>query len=452
MSLSILFTNHSLDARRGSELWVLDVCRALIRRGYRPAAFSLELGAVAEEIRLATVPVVNDLDKITFTPDLIHGHHHLETLIAALHFPDVPIVHFCHGFLPWEETPLVHPSVMQYVAVDAPTAERLTTEGGIPADRVEQLWNFVDLVRFAPRPALPARPRRALVLSNQAEATGYVAVIREACQQCGIEVEVAGLRSGRVLERVADQLQSVDVAFAKGRSALEAMAVGCPVILADVFGAGPLVTEAAFDSLRRQNFGIRLLGEPHSVAWYRSQLAGYDVRDAACVSARVRQTAGLEQAVDRLLEIYQRALVRWRAQAGAADDRAATRAASRHLSAIAGRLKRVDEARETAAQLSAELTAAQRRNEQLAVELRESRSVVERQRAEAATEACAKQELESRLERSQQHLATYESLATIRLRNALVRVPLVGDITRAIAAAVKSAALNSGPGDRQIKS
>jgi hypothetical protein len=137
-SLSILFTNNTLSERAGSELWVRDVCRALVGRGHRPVAFSLALGEVAVELRAATVPVVSDLDKVSFRPDLIHGHHHLETLIAALHFPGVPIVHFCHGFLPWEEAPLHHPSIARYVAVDATCIDRLTAEEGIAPGRIER--------------------------------------------------------------------------------------------------------------------------------------------------------------------------------------------------------------------------------------------------------------------------------------------------------------------------
>ena len=113
--------------------------------------------------------------------------------MAALHFPHVPIVHFCHGFLPWEETPLHHPSIARYVAVDAACADRLTAEEGILPERIERLLNFVDLQRFARRSPLPPRPRRALVLSHQAERGGYTEMIREACQESGIELEVAGL-------------------------------------------------------------------------------------------------------------------------------------------------------------------------------------------------------------------------------------------------------------------
>src|SRR5262245_31739215 len=161
--LSVLFTNNTLSARAGSEIWVRDVARSLVARRHQPIAFSLVLGAVAEELRSATVPVVDDLTDVATVPDVIHGQHHLETLIAALHFPTVPIVHFCHGWLPWEERPLKHPSIVRYVAVDETCVERLTMEEGIPPDRVELLLNFVDLERFQPRAPLPRHPRRAIV-------------------------------------------------------------------------------------------------------------------------------------------------------------------------------------------------------------------------------------------------------------------------------------------------
>src|SRR5215211_1868477 len=297
--LSILFTNNTLAERAGSELWVRDVARALVARRHQPIAFSLVHGVVAEELRAATVPVVADLADVAARPDVIHGHHHLETLVAALHSPTFPIVHFCHGWLPWEERPLKHPSIARYVAVDETCVERLTQEEGIPADRVELVPNFVDLDRFQPRSLLPRQPRRALVFSNYAAEGGYVAVIREAVRRAGIELTVAGRSSGRVLDQPEHVLRDYDVVFAKGRAALEAMAVGCSVIVTDVPGAGPLVTAEDFPYLRSRNFGIRLLQHPHTVDWYAQQLAAYRRDDAKAVQALVRQTAGLSGTVDR---------------------------------------------------------------------------------------------------------------------------------------------------------
>jgi hypothetical protein len=362
-ALSILFTNNTLASRSGSELWVRDVCRALLGRGHHPIAFSLITGAVAQDLRAATVPVVTDLANVAVTPDLIHGHHHLETLIAALHFPGVPIVHFCHGWLPWEEQPLRHPSIARYVAVDGTCADRLISEHGIPEDQVDLLLNFVDVKTFLPRAPLPDRPRRALILNNDAGWHGYAASIREACQEQGIDVELAGIRSGCSVERPQDLLPGFDLVFAKARSALEAMAVGCSVILADGVGAGPLVTERDFARMRAGNFGVRWLQQAHSVAWYRSQIAAYDAAEAGRISSRIREEAALEPAIDRLLNIYAHAIDGHRLQRTPVGQTVTTcvdaqRAAARHLSSVALQFKRSGEFEAAVHILSGELTAA----------------------------------------------------------------------------------------------
>src|SRR5580704_4585509 len=161
--LKILITNNGLAARAGSELYVRDLALALLRRGHIPIAYSTVLGEVADELRGATIPIVDNLDSLSITPDIIHGHHHLETMTALLRFPTVPAVYFCHGWIPWQEAPPKFPRILRYVAVDYTCRDRLLLEHGIPDDRVSVLLNFVDLERFSPRPPLPARPTRGLV-------------------------------------------------------------------------------------------------------------------------------------------------------------------------------------------------------------------------------------------------------------------------------------------------
>jgi hypothetical protein len=446
-SLSILFTNNTLATRSGSELWVRDVCRSLVGRGHRPVAFSLVLGAVADDLRASTVAVVGDLDRVAFTPDLIHGHHHVETLIAALHFPGVPIVHFCHGWLPWEEEPLRHPSIARYVAVDETCLDRLTAEGGVAREQVDLLLNFVDMRRFAPRAPLPVKPRRALVLSNGADAGGYPTIVREACIQSGIDLELAGLRSGRPIDRPEELLREFDIVFAKGRTALEALAAGCSVILADVVGAGRLVTEADFDRMRARNFGVRLLQTEHSIEWYRTQIAAYDTGEAGRISTRVRQSADLEEAVDQLLTIYGHALDEHRDRVASAGGRCndeyrqEMRAASRHLCFVARRLKHLEADVHT---LSQQLVAASSRNDgpvcdrdavTQQVEALTNRFARERETHAQLIQTLAgdqevlrdqARELTDERDRLRQRVGEYSALPSLRLRDALIRVPVLG--------------------------
>jgi hypothetical protein len=310
--LRILLTNRSLDQRAGSELYLLELATRLLARGHFPIAFSPRLGRVAAALRSTTIPVVDDLNAIGEPPDLIHGQHHLAAMAAMLHFPRVPGLFVCHGWQPWEETPPRFPRFLRYVAVDFTTRERLVSERGIAPERVEVVLNFVDLDRFRPRPPLPPRPRRALVFSNQASERTFLPAVREACARSGIAVDVIGVASGGPVERPEELLPGYDLVFAKGRAALEALAVGAAVVLCDQAGAGPLVTSGDLDRLRPLNFGIRALRSPVTPDVLASQIERYDPEDAAEVSRRLRATAGIEEAVDRMIGLYEEVLAEHR--------------------------------------------------------------------------------------------------------------------------------------------
>jgi len=302
--LRILITNNTLADRAGTELYVRDLAIALLERGHTPIAYSSLLGEVARELRGATIPVVDHLDSLAVPPDIIHGHHHLETMTALLSFPGVPAIYFCHGWIPWEEEPLHFPRILRYVAVDQTCRDRLIYEHAVPEDRVRVLLNFVDLNHFKPREPLPDRPRRALVFSNNASDYTHLGAIREACARTGIEIDAMGARAGNVCARPEEVLGGYDIVFAKGRSALEALAVGAAVVLCDAAGAGPMVTTDEVERLRPLNFGIRALRESVNPDAIARQIARYSAKDAAEVSRWIRVSAGLDAAIDELLALY----------------------------------------------------------------------------------------------------------------------------------------------------
>ena len=303
--LTVLITNNTLANRAGSELYVRDIATALLKRGHTPIAFSTVLGEVARELREATIPVIDSLDALTSPPDIIHGQHHVETMMALLHFPATPAIYFCHGWIPWEEAPPRFPRIFRYVAVDYTCRDRLVFENAIPKERVNVLLNFVDLERFRPRDALPSRPARALIFSNNANEQTYVNAVRAACERAGIALDVMGLSADKPSSEPETVLGNYDIVFAKARSALEAMSVGAAVVLCDARGLGPMVTTRELDRLRALNFGIRTLSESISVEAIARKIANYDAGDAAVVSQRIRATAGREPVIDELLLLYE---------------------------------------------------------------------------------------------------------------------------------------------------
>lgn len=349
LPLRILLTNNTLALRAGSELFLSDVAQGLLRRGHLPVAYSTTLGDLGEELQSKTIPVINDLNALQEPPDVIHAQHHLEAMSAMLHFPETPVVYYCHGWLPWQERPVVFPNISTYVAVDDLCRERLLTTPGIASEQVRTLYNFVDLKRYQPRAPLPEQPQSALIFSNQASDQNYAGLIRAACRARGIErVDLIGQSSGNVQPRPEELLPQYDVVFAKARCALEAMAVGCAVVVTERYGVGGLVTSQNMQQLRRLNFGVRTMqAAPLTEASIVDALSGYNAADASKVSQWIRQEADLEQYLDQLELLYHGAVQR--SQDETVSTASKFRAAANYLQELAPLVKRQAEVEQRAA-------------------------------------------------------------------------------------------------------
>jgi hypothetical protein len=363
--LRILITNHSLANRQGSELYVRDLAIGLLKLGHEPIAFSTRLGEVAEDIRAAGVTVTNDLNSLPAPPDIIHGQHHLETMMALLSWPGSPAIYVCHGSIPWQEAAPRFPRILRYVAVDNACRDRLLFEHAIPPDRIRVILNFVDLERFKPRAPLPVHPQRALIFSNQANEHTHVPSIRAACEHAGIQTDVVGLGMANSCAKPEGLLGDYDIVFAKGRSALEGLAVGAAVVLGDAIGAGPMVTTGNFEQLRLLNFGLRALNEPISADVIGREVARYDPKDAMAVSGLVRATAGRDKVIDQLLCLYGEVLDEYKRLPGE-DLRSEEQAAATYLRGLATMLYQRDQALSKLDQAETELQNARDRLEMIA--------------------------------------------------------------------------------------
>jgi len=405
-SLRILITNKSFAIRGGAELYVRDLVEALLARGHSPLVYTTDPGEVSVEIRALSVPVIEDLNLLATPPDIIHGQDHVQTITALLHFPGVPAVFFCHGWTAWEAAAPHFPRLLRYVAVDHLCRDRMIFEHGIPEDRIQVIFNFVDLLRFKARDPLPRYPRRALIFSNYANENNSVRAIREACSRAGIEVDVIGSSAGNTCTEPESLLREYDLVFARGRSALEALAVGAAVVLCGAERAGPMVTTGEFEWLRPLNFGFRALRDPVNADFLERQIARYDAEDAAKVSRMVRAGAGRDEAVNRIVSLY-RDVVAENAVRGQPDVNEESRAAAAYLRWLAPTFKTVYAIENRASLAESAL-------EQLRTELGQLRaSLVERDQALQALPALSKEEQDRLV---QQLAANEEVIAQLSLK------------------------------------
>ena len=226
------------------------------------------------------------------------------------YFPGVPVIYVSHSaadFLSEYEMPDVTPRIARYIAVDEWVKEALLTVVRTPPAKTRIIRNFVDTDRFLPRGPLPETPKKALVFSNYTfqdqEKRERLQVIRNACEQTGLSLDVMGLGTDNYTLCPERELVKYDIVFAKAKSALEALAVGNAVILCDcLFGVGEMVTTANYDAFRRSNFG---LSRPFEEALLVQEIRKYDPVESRKVMERVRSTVRMSPAVDRWIRLYE---------------------------------------------------------------------------------------------------------------------------------------------------
>lgn len=302
--MKILITNAIFETYTGTEVVVRDLARAFARAGHTPIVFAGKLGAIAEDLHANGIQVTDNLAQIDGAPDIIHGHHHQQLMEALLYFPETPAIYLSHDGSSIMDEPIYFPRILRYFAVDDRCRNRILQTVGSAAGEVPLMPNAVDLNRFLLRSPLPAKPRRALLFSNYARNDTYLPEVRKACDRAGISLDVMGAGTGTASSAPEKELPGYDLVFAKARCALEAMATGCAVILCDFAGSGPYVTSAAFEEMRRKNFGRALLTQPLKADVLLREIQRYDAADAAAVSQRLRGKAGLEEAAGQWLAIY----------------------------------------------------------------------------------------------------------------------------------------------------
>jgi hypothetical protein len=300
--LTVLITNIAFAFRSGTEIVVEQIARGLSRRGHRPIVFAPWLdGGLPEGLRRSGIAVVDRLNQVGFAPDIIHGQHNVTTVMALAAFPRTPALFCCHDFDAAKDRAPLLPRIRRFIAVDESCHERMIRDG-VPRDKIEIVYNAVDLDQYRRRGDLPARPQRVLVLANGA---GHLSAVRAMAARAGLALDELGSGVGTVIDDLPERLPAYDLVIATARMAKEAIAAGCAVIVCDHRGFAGLATTSVLADWRRHNFGRRILTHPVTEENLLQALATYDAHDASIVTDLVRAEDNLESHIDQIERIYE---------------------------------------------------------------------------------------------------------------------------------------------------
>ncbi len=338
--MKILITNNRLDLRGGAEMWVRDLARALQARGHLVFAYSSDPGEGERLLESDPVAVSTNLEDLPFQPDIIHAQHHLDAMSALAALPDVPALYHCHGAV-WRECPPRHPRIYRYLAISRTAAERMMVESNITPAEITVWPNVIDTTRFRTVRTLSARPARALFFNgHHRPESETVAAVRAAAEECGLALDFAGFHFHKRIERPETSLPNYDIVFASGKSALDAMACGCAVIVLGRTSCGPMVLPENFAALRDVNFSIAVNSAPPSKERIVSEIRKFSATESARATEQVRREADITPAVETLLGIYQAIITQHRARP--VDFTAEMHAVSRYLRRLVPLIKALD--------------------------------------------------------------------------------------------------------------
>jgi hypothetical protein len=330
--MRILIFHGRLAHLTGGEVNVRDWALGLKARGHRVVIFSVLPGPLAERIRDAGVPVVDDPALVSDAPDVMLGAGINDAVAVLARFPEVPAIQVAQIWEHWNSIPCPLPQVVFHAAVDELNAEMLINEFGVARERVRVVHNAVDTGRLAERlQALPARPARALIFVKQDGP--YVEAVRMACAERQIAADCVGYAVGRPVDEPLAVIRDYDLVVGAARTALEGAVGGAAVLVADHRGLAGLLTTANLDHFRIQNFGRELLTRPLDVATIGAEIDAYDPIDAAKVSAALGVEATLDRQLDRWEALFAEAIDRFRRFPPTADEsrRALSAYLARHL-------------------------------------------------------------------------------------------------------------------------
>ena len=297
----VLIVTIILVGRTGTEVVCCETARGLRRRHHEVIVYTQRDGPTADALRAEGFQVTTDLASLTAAPDVIQANQTYPLLEAIGRFPKVPAISICHDATVWYTEPVDPPAIRRHVAVDLACRDRIA--GRLPhlTDRIEILHNAVDLDGYRPRAPLPPRPKRALILAKH---SSYLGAIHAACLRRGIGVDILGAVVGNEVDDLPSFLRDYDLVFASARAALEAMAVGCAVVVVDSRGLAGLVTHDVVSSWRENNFGLRLLSRPPTMELIGAEIDRYDAADAGAVSRFIREHSSLDRYLDRLESLH----------------------------------------------------------------------------------------------------------------------------------------------------
>lgn len=283
--LKILITNLFLDGYGGTESWCYAIATELKRRGHEVFVYTPLCGKLYEEFKKENILFTNSGNF-----DLILDNHQQSNLIKCTGFK----IHTCHGITYHER---FMPNVLN-VAVSKKVAEKYNLNIIIP--------NGIDTNRFYCKNPVHSEIKKVLSLCKSDTAND---VLKQICHDADVKFESM---YGKEVFNIEDKINEADLVVGIGRSLLDAMSCGRPVVSFDdriyyqtrMMGHGYLTSE----KFKYQEID-NLTGNSLKKSFNKLELAKeifekYNPKDGEINRQYILDNLSVEKTVNKYLEVY----------------------------------------------------------------------------------------------------------------------------------------------------
>lgn len=283
--MKILVTSMWFDGFGGSESWCYSIISELLRRGHKVDVYAPVLGKMYNELKKLGITLSKEGNY-----DLILDNHN-----PKYDSFNGTIIHTCHGIIDDLDRPM--PNAFN-VAVSDKIGEHYNVSTIIP--------NGIDTNRFYCKNPLHSYIKKILSLCKSDTAND---VLKQICHDADVEFESM---YGKEVFNIEDKINEADLVVGVGRSLLDAMSCGRPVVSFDdrfyfetrMMGHGYL-TPDKFKYQEIDNFtGNSLKKSFNKLELAKEIFEKYNPKDGEINRQYILDNLSIEKTVDRYLEIY----------------------------------------------------------------------------------------------------------------------------------------------------
>lgn len=264
--MRILMTNIRLTWYSGSDTYLYTLGKELIKRGHEVSVYAPSISSTHQGRRFIEAGFTlltklenkyNLLEENTDF-DIIHGQHNFALSEARRVFPNTPVIFVSHGVLPEPEKYPKDVDIEKYIGVSEEVVDFQYKD--ISPDKKEVIRNPIDTERFYYAPKKVGKKIKILIASNYFHNEWEAKEVWKAAKILDAEIEVIGT-NGKMLFKTEDLIKDCDIGIGLGRSILEIMSMGKPVIVGDYNGYDGVMTLASYEEIKKNNFSSRRFKE-----------------------------------------------------------------------------------------------------------------------------------------------------------------------------------------------